>query len=234
MRSLATRLLGLISIFILIKAPPDYYLYYGIMVMAACANGTWNSISLFREVPLRFTGINWKRHIKYTRVTYGISLLYSATIMLDNVFLRFVSTAAAVAFYSFTMKIVRIAGLLLSDSLLVCFPRIVSLLKDKKMEQLQTAILASVQLIIFLAVPICAGLYLLSDDLVHFYLGKSFSRVAEDLKIVAVFPLLKLFSLFISKQILISHNNEKLYFRILVAGCIVFLYPYAGAFLFFC
>ena len=173
-------------------------------------------------MPVRFKGVNWKKHIRFTRVTYGISLLYSITIMLDNVFLRLVSTLAAVAFYSFALKIVRISGLLLSDSLLVFFPRIVSLVKEEKTAQLQEAILKSIQLIIFLTVPICMGLFLLSEELVRFYLGKSFAAVTLDLKIVAAFPFLKIFSLFLSKQVLITHGQEKLYFKNLVAGCIIF------------
>ncbi len=221
-RSLITRILGLISIFILISDASDYYIYYGIIVAAACGNGIWNTVSLFRELPLRFKEINWKRHLKHTWVTYAISLLYSATIMLDNVILRLASTVTAVAYYSFAMKIVRIAGLLLSDSLLVFFPRIVSLLKDNEQEKLQAVMLNSIRMIIFLAVPLTVGLFLLSGELVHVYLGASFSTVADDLRIVAVFPLLKILSLFMSKQVLVANNNEKLYLKNLAAGCVVF------------
>ena len=221
-RSLITRILGLISIFILISDASDYYIYYGIIVAAACGNGIWNTVSLFRELPLSFKEIKWQRHLKHTWVTYAISLLYSATIMLDNVFLRLASTVAAVAYYSFAMKIVRISGLLLSDSLLVFFPRIVSLLKNNEKEKLQAVMLNSVRMIIFLAVPLSAGLFLLSRELVHVYLGASFSKVADDLRIVAVFPLLKILSLFMSKQVLVANNNERRYLKNLAAGCLVF------------
>ena len=50
-RSLITRVLGLISLFILVKKPQDYYIYYAIIVISAIANITWNSVSLFRELP---------------------------------------------------------------------------------------------------------------------------------------------------------------------------------------
>lgn len=222
MRSLITRFLGLASIFVLIKAPPDYYIYYGIIVVSACCNGLWNSLVLFRKFPLRIRNINWKKHVPYARVTYGISLLYSVSILLDNVFLRIFSTVTAVAFYSFAMKIARISGLLLSDSLLVFFPRIVALLRDEKTDQLQAVMLKSIEMIIFLAVPLCLGLFLLSNELVAFYLGAAFAQVAEDLRIVTIFPLLKIVSLFISKQVLISHNRENLYLRNLAAGCVIF------------
>jgi O-antigen/teichoic acid export membrane protein len=219
-RSLITRLAGLASMFFLLSKPSDYYIYYGIIVVAACGNGIWNTFNLFRELPVRFKGLNWKKHIRYTLVTYSISLLYSATIMLDNVLLGLASTAAAVAFYSFTLKMVRISGLLLSDSLLVFFPKIVSLLKEEKREQMQELLLRNVQFIIFFSVPLSVGLFLLSDELVNIYLGKSFSTVAFNLKIVAAFPFLKLLSLFISKQVLIANNKEKLSMLSLLAGCI--------------
>lgn len=222
-RSLVTRLLGLASVFVLIKQPSDFYLYYVIMVVAACANLVWNMFSLFREVPLQLKGIDWKRHVKYTWVTYVISLLYSATIMLDNVLVGLASTAATVAFYSFTVKIARVSSVLLSDSLLVFFPKMVALLKEEKAEAVQALLLRNVQFITFFAVPLCTGIFLLSDELVATYLGKSFSGVAFNLKIVAAFPFIKLFSLFITRQVLVAGHNEKLSVISLSTGVVTLL-----------
>lgn len=232
-RSLITRMLGLASIFFLIKLPADYYLYYGIMVVAACCNGVWNTVSLFRELPLQFKGLNWKRHIRLTLVTYAISLLYSVTIMLDNVLVGLASTAAAVAFYSFAAKIIRVAAVLLSDSLLVFFPKIVHLIKEKKTEEMQLVLLRNVQFIIFFSVPLCAGLFLLSDELVNVYLGKSFFPVAENIRIIALLPFVKLLSLFIARQVLVANNKEKLsMFSLAVGSCTMLVLMPAFSFYF--
>ncbi|HUR11240.1 MAG TPA: oligosaccharide flippase family protein, partial [Flavitalea sp.] len=128
-RSLVTRILGMVSIFLLVKAREDYYIYYGIIAGAAILNSVWNNLVLFREIPLNFRNVHWKRHIRFTWVTYLISLVYSIPLMLDNVLLGLVSTTIAVGFYAFAMKMVKTTGMLLTDGLLVFFPRIVQYVK---------------------------------------------------------------------------------------------------------
>ena len=222
-RSLLARGLGLISIYILIKEPSDYFMYYAIIASSAMINSLWNNYLLFREVPVSFKSIEWKRHIPKLRVTYFISLVYGITLILDNVLLRIVSTASAVGYYAFSIKIVRISTTLLSDSLLVFFPRIVSFLKDNKQRQVQLMITRNLQLLILFSVPICAGVFLLAEPLVIIFLGKQFIPATDNLKILAAFPLLKSYNLFLSKQVLISHNRENLYLNTLIVSSIVFV-----------
>jgi O-antigen/teichoic acid export membrane protein len=223
-RSLLARLLGLISIFILIKEPSDYYIYYAIIASSAMINSIWNNYLLFKEVPVSFRNIDWKRHIRKLRITYFISLIYGVTLILDNVLLRIVSTASAVGYYAFSIKIVRISTTLLSDSLLVFFPRIVSFLKENKPEQVQLMITRNLQLLILFSVPICAGIFLLAEPLVIIFLGQQFIPATDNLKILACFPFLKSYNLFLSKQILISHNHEKLYLNTLIVSSSIFVF----------
>lgn len=81
----------------------------------------------------------------------------------------------------------------------------------------------NLQLLIFFSVPICAGVFLLAEPLVIIFLGEQFIPATDNLKILATFPLLKSYNLFLSKQILISHNREKLYLNGLLVTSIVFV-----------
>lgn len=218
LRTLTTRILGLISIFVLIDSQDDYYIYYGIIVLSAIANSVWNNIVLFKQLAINFVNVNWKRHIKPTAVTYMISLVYSITLLLDNVLLGLVSTTAAVGLYAFAMKIIKTLALLLTDTLLVLFPRVVSQIQLNQQQKLQYIITRSVQLIIFFAVPICVGLFMLSEELVRVFLGESFLPASIDIRILALLPLIKAYSLFLSKQILIANDQEKLFLKSLVIG----------------
>jgi O-antigen/teichoic acid export membrane protein len=223
LRSLATRLLGLGSIFILVKGPEDYYVYYGIIVTAAILNSLWNNYYLFKEVPVRFKGINWKQHIAYTKFTWLISLTYGITLLLDNVFLQLVSTAAAVGYYAFSMKIVRASTVLLTDSLLVFFPRIVALIREGNKAQLQAVVARNIQLMVFFAVPLSIGIFLLAEQLIVTFLGNQFMAAVTDVRILTLFPFLRTYNLFLSKQILIAYDQEKLYLRGLLVGGLCFM-----------
>jgi O-antigen/teichoic acid export membrane protein len=223
-RSVFSRVLGLISIYLLIKQPSDYYIYYAIIASSAMINSLFNLYLLFKEVPVSFRKIDWRRHIPKLWVTYFISLVYGITLILDNVLLRIVSTASAVGYYAFSVKIVRIATTLLSDSLQVFFPKIVFFLKEKNHNQVQLMITRNVQLLLLFSVPICAGVFLLAEPLVLIFLGEQFIPATGNLKILAAFPLLKSYNHFLSKQILISHNRERLYLNSLIITSLVFVF----------
>lgn len=223
LRSILSRILGLICIYLLIKEPEDYFLYYAIIASSAIMNSLWNNYLLFKEVPVSFKQINWKRHIPKLWVTYLISLVYGVTLILDNVLLRIVSTASAVGYYAFSVKIVRISTTLLSDSLQVFFPRIVSFLKENNHKKVQLMITRNLQLLILLSVPICVGVFLLAEPLVIIFLGDQFIPATDNLKILAAFPFLKSYNHFLSKQVLISHNRERLYLNSLLVTSIVFV-----------
>ncbi len=223
LRSLITRFAGLISIFILIKSSNDYYIYYAIIVLSAIANSIWNNILLFRQLPISFKGINWKKHIKYTWVTYLISIISSITLLLDNVLLRLMSTVDAVGLYAFSIKMAKVSSILMTDTLLVFFPRIVMLLKEENKDELQNVVLRNIQLLILFSLPICTGLFLLSDQLIVVFLGKGFLLAITDLKILAIYPFLKSYNLFLSKQILIPHNKERLFLKSLAISAVIFV-----------
>lgn len=222
-RSLISRLLALASMFILIKEPGHYYIYYGIMVGAAIINLATNAVIVFRKLQIRFKGVQWRHHLRHTRITYLISLFYSITSILDNVLLGMVSTAAAVGLYALPVRIVRLLGNLLTDMFLVLFPRTVALVHADREADLKRTILRSVQLITLLTIPAGLGIYLLAGPVVQVVLSDRFHGATASLQILAVLPFIKTYNLFLGKQILMSHQREKQYLYALVTGGLVFV-----------
>ena len=222
-RSIITRLCGLVSMFILVRQPPDYYLYYGIIAITGIVNILWNLGSVLASLRINFLSGGWKRHISRTWVTYSISLMYSVSLMLDNVLLGLVSAATFVAFYAFAVKLVRLSSSVLTDTLLVFFPHAVALLHQEQKEKFQRAILRNIQLLNLFSLPIGVGLFFLSDEITAVIFGPSFSPVAVDLRILCMVPFLRCYNLFLSKQVLIAYDNERLYLRSLVLSGLIFV-----------
>jgi O-antigen/teichoic acid export membrane protein len=223
LRSVIIRLLGLASIFILVRQPSDYYLYYAIIVASAIAGTIWNNFILFREVRFSWRKVNWKKHLPFVWITYLITLFYSVPLMLDSVLLGIISTASAVGLYVFSVKLVRTGTTLLTDSFLVFFPRVVSLSKENEQTQLQQKLLLNIRFIILFSIPMGVGLYLVADEFTHVFLGDKFLPAAQNLRWLSVFPFLKGVSLFLSNPVLIAHHREKLFLRNLVAGTLIFV-----------
>lgn len=222
-RSLLTRTLGLISMFLLIHGAEDYYLYYAIIALSAITSYIWNLIIVIREVPLKLEGLNWRKHVTHLWTNYLISIIFGITLSLDNVLLRLTSSAASVGFYAFSMKIVRLSSLLLTDSLLVFFPRAVTALKNNRYTEFQHLILRNVQLIIIISIPVCAGIFLLAQEITSVILGAAFKPSARNLEILAIFPFLKAYNLYLGNQVLVSTNRERIYLRNLSIASLIYL-----------
>lgn len=221
LRTIIVRLSGLAAIFLFIKSPADFFIYYAIIVTSSIITIVWNMTLLLREVTISFKKVNWRRHLGFVWVTYLINIVYCIPLMLDNVLLGLISTASAVGIYSFSVKVVRISTNLISDSFLVFFPRIVSLSNDNEIQKAQYKILHNIQLITLLAIPLGAGIFLLSDELADAFFGNKFSDAATDLRILSLFPFVKAVSLFFSNPLLIAHNLERNFLRnLIVASCL--------------
>ncbi|WP_164735423.1 flippase [Pseudoflavitalea rhizosphaerae] len=223
LRSLITRLLALASLFILVKGGEDYWIYYGIMVVAAIVNSLWNNLNLFREVKLSFRNIDWKKHLKYTHITNGINLAMGVTLLLDNVLLRLVSTAAVVGIYALSAKILRMATLLITDSLQVFYPRIAALRGEGNEDRKQEIMQKNLQFLVFFAVPMSAGICLLAGPLVRLLFGDEYTEAIPVIRILSFFPLLRGLSLFFCNQVLIAHQQEKKAFISLAIGNLLYI-----------
>ena len=222
-RSVFTRLCGLILIFILVKQPDHYYIYYSTIAGSAILNILFNIGRVFKNLSIHIPDSGWKKHISKTWVTYFIGILYSISLMLDNVLLGLMSAAVFVAYYSFAIKLVRLSSLALTDTLLVYFPHVVMLLHQNEKEKFQQAILKNVQLLNLFSLPIGAGLFLLSNEIAAVVFGPAFMPVAIDLRILSLVPFLRCYNLFLSKQVLIAYDRERLYLKSLLITGIVFV-----------
>lgn len=222
-RSISVRVAGLLALFLLVKNAGDFVMYYAIMVFSAVLIGVWNYGVLVREQGWGFRFRGMAVHLRRLWVIYLIGLLYSIPLMLDNVLLRLTSAAAAVGFYTFPARLVRISSNLLTDSFLVFLPRVTYHDHRREAEAIQERLLQNSRLVILLSVPMGMGIYLLADQLAAVYLGEKFLPVADNLRWLAVFPFLKGMALFLSNPVLMARHREKSYLRNLVVSSLFYI-----------
>ncbi|MBC7849257.1 MAG: oligosaccharide flippase family protein [Chitinophagaceae bacterium] len=222
-RSICIRLVAVIAVFLFIKQESDYVYYYAIIAISAILSLVLNFSRLLATIPIRFSSLNLKKHVPYLLTNYGISLLYSVFIMLDTSLLRISSTAVAAGIYLFAIKIIRISSGFVSDSLLVLYPHTVTLVQSNNHESIQTKLLQSANLVLAMSIPLSAGIFLLADDITTIYLGPEFGNVANVLRILAVYPIISTFNLFLNKQVLMANHNERSILKALAWGSVVFV-----------
>ena len=222
-RTLITRLLGLVALFLLVLQPDDYIIYYGIISITAIVNLAWNYFKMLSVVKINFNNLDWKKHFRFTKLTYLISLTYSVPLLLDNVLLGLISTSAAVAYYAFAIKIMRMSCALITDSFLVLYPQTVSLIEEKESTKIKQMGSTSFGVVFLFSIPICVGTFFLAEDFTALYFGDDFKAVAFNLQLLSIFPVLKSLSLFLNKQFLMPYDLDKLVLKGLLLGMIVYL-----------
>lgn len=233
LRTLCIRLAGLACILLLLRQPDDYLLYYAIIAGSAILTHTVNLFQLFREQRFSLRSADWRKHLRKVGVTYLISLLYSVPLYLDHLVLRLMATASAVGYYSFSIRLVRIGTAVISDSFQVFMPRIASLHAADDNFAIQERLQQNLRLVLLLAIPLGIGIYLLAHEITAVLFGPDFSSIRLNLQVLALYPLFRAYSLFLSNPILIAMRKERVFLRNLAwsVGC-YFLLAFAGAYYF--
>jgi O-antigen/teichoic acid export membrane protein len=221
-RSLLVRALALVSLFILVRRPEHYVVYYAIIAGSAVAILLWNVGRMISQVGISFKNLDWKKHLRVTRITYAVSIAYSIPLLLDNVLLGILSGTAVVAFYAYALKIVRLVAALITDTFLVLYPRTVSLLQSDDAIAVRRNLRLSSDGLLLLAFPAGMGIWLAADAFTNVYFGPGFAPVADHLKILSVFPFFMTAALYLNKQILMPRNQERQVLLGLIAGAMVF------------
>jgi O-antigen/teichoic acid export membrane protein len=223
-RSLLVRALALLSLYLLVRQPDHYVRYYAIIVSSAVAILVLNLSRMISTAGISFRNLRWKKHLRITRITYAVSLVYSIPLLLDNVLLGVLSGPAAVAIYAYALKIVRLLAAFLTDAFLVLYPRTVAQLKDSDEAGAKRNLRLSADGLLLLALPAAAGLWLAADAFTSVYFGPRFALVAPHLRILSIFPLLMAGALFLNKQVLLPRDREALLLKGLIAGTATFAF----------
>ncbi|HSV10194.1 MAG TPA: polysaccharide biosynthesis C-terminal domain-containing protein, partial [Hanamia sp.] len=103
------------------------------------------------------------------------------------------------------------------------YPRTVSLVHSNDSDSAQKVILNTSHFIILTTIPMAAGIFLLSEKLTKIYFGQQFMPVITNLKILAIYPFVKAYSLFLNKQLLMPYNKERIVLNGLWVGAAIFI-----------
>jgi O-antigen/teichoic acid export membrane protein len=215
-RVIFVRLAALAAIFLFVRSKEDYIVYYFIIAGSGIINILLNFGLLMTQVKLTLKKINLKQHLPFLWIMYGISVLQGVALYMDSVILGMVSTAAAVGLYTLAMRVVKLATALITDSLLVFFPKIVQ--AQENSGEVRSLLLKNFQWISFVGIPAMLGVIVFAADIVNVLLGSKYLDVVLPLRGLALFGLFRIYSSYYSKQYLVAFGKEKYYFNSLLIG----------------
>ena len=209
-RNITVKLVGVISIFLFVKSANDLYLYVFLLTIFELLGqfSMWWPAREFIGKP-HFDWSYAKQHLKPVVLLFLPQIAISLYVTLDRTMLGTLASTKDVGIYDQALKLVNILLTLVTSLGSVMLPRVANLLSTgdhkavNKMHQMSFLIY---NLVIF---PIIAGVLIVNDDFVQFFLGQDF----QDAKYAIAIMIFRMFFIgwtnIMGIQILIPHNKNK-------------------------
>ena len=209
-RNITVKLVGVVSIFLFVKSPGDLYLYVSLLTVFELLGqlSMWFPAREFIDKP-HLDLCYAKQHLKPVILLFLPQIAISLYVTLDRTMLGALASTTDVGIYDQALKLVNILLTLVTSLGSVMLPRVSNLLStgDKKsvnrMNQLSFLIY---NLVIF---PTIAGMLIINNDFVKFFLGNDFQEAKYAIAIMIFRMFFIGWTNIMGIQILIPHNKNK-------------------------
>lgn len=209
-RNITVKLVGVIAIFLFIKSASDLYLYVFLLTIFELLGqlSMWLPAKEFIGKP-HFDLLYAKRHLKPVILLFLPQIAISLYVSLDSTMLGVLASARDVGIYDQALRLVNILLTLVTSLGSVMLPRVSNLLSSgdhKAVNKMHEMSFLIYNLVIF---PIIAGMLIVNDDFVNFFLGQDFQEVRYAIAIMIFRMFFIGWTNIMGIQILIPHNKNK-------------------------
>ena len=209
-RNITVKLAGVISIFLLIRSSNDLYLYVFLLTTFELLGqlSMWLPAKEFIGKP--YLDLMYaKRHLKPVILLFLPQIAISLYVSLDSTMLGVLASARDVGIYDQALRLVNILLTLVTSLGSVMLPRVSNLLSSgdhKAVNKMHEMSFLIYNLVIF---PIMAGMLIVNDDFVTFFLGQDFQEARYAIAIMIFRMFFIGWTNIMGIQILIPHNKNK-------------------------
>ena len=209
-RNITVKLVGVISIFLFVKSANDLYLYVFLLTIFELLGqlSMWLPAREFIGKP-HFDIEYARHHVKPVILLFLPQVAISLYVTLDRTMLGALASTKDVGIYDQALKLVNILLTLVTSLGSVMLPRVSNLLSSgdhKAVNKMHEMSFLIYNLVIF---PIIAGMLIVNDDFVQFFLGQDF----QDARYAIAIMIFRMFFIgwtnIMGIQILIPHNKNK-------------------------
>lgn len=221
-KSMLVKIIGTILIFIFVKQSNDLY-KYALILQGTLFLGNLTLLPyLKKEIQkvhlkdLKLAG-QWKKSLVFFIPTIA-TLIYT---VLDKSMIGWITKSEFQnGYYEQAYKIEHTLLTIITSLGIVTMPRIKYLLNNKKSEEAHLIIDNAMNFVIFLAVPMTFGLFIISDYLVPVFLGEKFLECIPILKTFSLLMIIIGLDNTIGKQCLMAAGKQKQFNIGIVCGSI--------------
>lgn len=220
-RAVLFQALSLVVLFLFVKTPEDYYIYAVINVFASAGSNLCNFIRMRRYLRL-FPGGHYelKKHMKPIVTIFGMSVAGTIYQDSDITIIGFIKGDVEVGLYSAAVKIMYVLTNMLSSLGTVILPRMSYYIKSGRKGEYDRLTAKAIDFVLMLTIPIAAGVFLLSREMLGLVCGEEFLSASLALKILAFNIVLSPLNGVVVNQLFITMGREMLSLRVMVISCL--------------
>lgn len=184
-RNIVFKFIALLMMFIFIHSSEDYILYGGITVLGTVGSNFLNLFKLRDYITLKpFKNYNIKKHIRPSLNFFLLTVASTIYSNLDTAMIGFITNNEEVGYYNASVKVRSILLSLVNALSTVLLPRISSYIKDKAYENYNKIINTSINIILFLSIPLTAFFIVESENTILLLAGKDYTPAIASMVII--------------------------------------------------
>lgn len=212
-RSILVKCLYVLSVFLFIKEPSDYKLYFFLCVAVVIANSLINIVYSHRFVRYSFSLINLKPYYKAFLIMGVYILFTNVYTYLNPVWLGFVTNTDEVGYFTTATKLHHIIMAVLLSFANILYPRVSNLLAEGNKEEFWNKINVAFEAIFLFSFPTIVFLLVAGPDLLHLFVGDGFEGSYLPLRIISPLVLIIGVEQILVIQILLTMHQDNTVLR---------------------
>ena len=221
-RSIVFKAIGIIAMFILIKAKNDYVIYGAITIFASSASNVLNFINSKKYIDYKWYGqYSFKRHYKSILIFFAMSCAATIYINLDGIMLGFMTSDTDVGYYDAAVKIKTILVSVVTSLGTVLLPRASYYVEQCEMIEFRRITSKALNFVMIFATPLMVYFMIFAREGVLFLSGNQYIPSILAMKIIMPTILFIGLTNIMGIQILVPVGKEKIVLYSEIAGAIV-------------
>lgn len=191
-RNLFFKIVGVVSVFVMIHKPQDYIIYGVIMLISSygpcVVNYFYAKKLLDNSNSIR---LEYRRHLKPIVTFFALSIAVSIYSSMDSVMLGFISGDTQVGYYNLGTKTKLILATMITSIGTVLLPRVAYYIGNGENEKFKEVIKKSFSFVIISSLAVCAFFCIMARDTVAVLGGNEFMEAVPCMRAItiAIIPL---------------------------------------------
>lgn len=208
-KTLIVKILYLVLLLTLVKKPEDIIIYAVIISFIVFLNNIISFVYVKKYIKFNFKEIKLKKYIKplfLVLIMTNIEILYS---QLDRVMLgKFVNDVAVTMYYIPYYLVSTLASIPYSI-INVSIPRLSYMVEAEGIKAYEGALNTAVTSLLFIMIPMCLGVAVLSKEIMFIYAGDKYTNVYSVLLISSIMRIIVSVESIMTNLVLYANNKEK-------------------------